>query len=115
MKVSKIRKHGEFLQSRSHLQIIMHEKQLGHILTGLPELQHLGQIRSRLLSLGLTHHPWISVIKQNQHNTLQTIRWMAYPQDQTTASRSHIGPSQGTSCFLSIVQICNTKQQVVTY
>ena len=27
----------------------MHEKQFGHTLTGLPELQHLDQIRSQLL------------------------------------------------------------------
>ena len=37
--------------------------------------------------LGLTPHPWISVIKHNQHITVAT-RWMAYPQDQTTAGHT---------------------------
>ena len=37
--------------------------------------------------MGLTPHPWISVIKHNQNITVTT-RWMAYPQDQTTAGHT---------------------------
>ena len=47
-------------------------------------LQHPDQIRSQA-PLGLTPHPWISAIKQNQHNYTA---WMAYPQDQTTADHT---------------------------
>ena len=61
--------------------------------------------------LGLTSHPWISVIKHNQHITVAT-RWMAYPQDQTTAGHTLDHHEELLVSYLQcIVWICNFKTQ----